>query len=335
MGQRSRVKMISAVLMAGYNNKWEVKRYAKVVAEHYGEKFIETGYKPLREFISIENGKEISKPLIQYTLEKLFESKVISEIVIVGHRMLIQQRLGEFIDRFDKPCRILNQNAQIDENVIERFDIIARKVKHNSVAGNLIKGYAATRAFKDKKPALFVASDSPLTSKGLIDNFVHIVENFRKESAIIFPAMLIPGKRDKLGRHPLKLLNDTEFQLSGSKDGYGRQGFRLSSLMAANPFLFDVNTANTAYSLRKLINPNAQLKLYRITRNLGYPNLYSKYFIRKDLSIKEIENITSAYFKGRMKLVPMLGEEATYDYDGTDLEFRVLSKMLKSTDENK
>ena len=123
-------------------------------------------------------------------------------------------------------------------------------------------------------------------------------------------------------------------QLRGPKDAYGRQGFRLSSLIATNPFLFDVNTANTAYSLRKLINPNAQLKLYRITRNLGYPNLYSKYFIRRDLSIKEIENITSAYFKGRMRIVPMMGEESTYDYDGTDLEFRVLSKMLKSANED-
>ena len=57
--------MVSAILMAGYNNKWEVKRYAKVIAEHYGEKFIETGYKPLREFMSIENDRKISKPLIQ------------------------------------------------------------------------------------------------------------------------------------------------------------------------------------------------------------------------------------------------------------------------------
>jgi hypothetical protein len=324
--------MISAVLMAGYNNKWEVKRYAKVVAEHYGEKFIETGYKPLREFISIENGKEISKPLIQYTLEKLFESKVISEIVIVGHRMLIQQRLGEFIDRFEKPCRILNQNAQIDENVIERFDIMARKVKHNSVAGNVIKGYAATTAFKDKKPALFVASDSPLTSTDFIENFMRRVEEIQNETAIILPAILIRGKRDKFGRHPLKLRNDTEYQISDVTDSAGRQGFRLSSVMAANPYLFNTNTANTAYSLRKLINPNAQLKLFRITRNLGYPNVYSKYFIHRNLSIKEVEQITS---NGRLKLIPMLGEETTYDYDGTDMEFRILNKMLNSTQKQK
>ena len=101
--------------------------------------------------------------------------------------------------------------------------------------------------------------------------------------------------------------------------------------MAVNPFLFDANTTNTAYRIRKLLNPNAQLRLFKITRSLGYPNVYSKYFIRKNLSIKEIEKITSAYFNGRLKIVPMLGEEATYDYDGTDLEFRELTKMLNST----
>ena len=38
--------MTSAIVMAGYNNKREVKKYSRMVAEHYGEKFIEAGYKP-------------------------------------------------------------------------------------------------------------------------------------------------------------------------------------------------------------------------------------------------------------------------------------------------
>jgi hypothetical protein len=317
--------------MAGYNNKWEVKRYAKVVAEHYGEQFIETGYRPLREFITIEDGKQIQKPLIQYSLEKLFESDLVSEIVIVGHQMLLEQRLSKFLEQYRKPYTILNQNSRIPDDAIKRFNILHRKVKYNSVAGNLIKGYAATTAAKEKKHAIFVAADSPLTSKEFIEDFVQLVAKHKQSAALIFPAILIRGKRDKLGRHPLKLVNDSQYQFPFSTDSAGRHGFRLSSLMAANPYFFDVNTANTAYRIRKLLNPNAQLRLFKITRNLGYPNVYSKYFMRKNLSIKEIENITSAYFNGRLKIIPMLGEETTYDYDGTDLEFRVLTKMLNST----
>jgi hypothetical protein len=322
--------MTSAILMAGYKNKMEVKRYSKIVAEHYGEIFIETGYLPLREFKAVINGKEEKKPIIQFTLEKLFASDLIDEVVIVGHQMLLERRLGKFIKKFAKPCRLVNQNSPISPEVIERFSILKRKVKYNSIAGNLIKGYAASNACENKKHALFVASDSPLTSKEFIEQFLMTAQKYQDQTAIIFPAILIETQKDKLQRYPLKLLNDTEFDLPGAKDNYGRQGFRLSSAVSANPHLFDINTANTAYNLRKALNPNVQLRLFKITRSLGYPNVYSKYFIRKDLSIKEVENIVSAFFRGSLKLIPMIGEESTYDYDGTDFEYQMITKMLDS-----
>ena len=322
--------MVSAILMAGYKNKMEVKRYSKIVAEHYGEKFIEAGYRPLREFKAVKDGKEEKKPIIQFTLERLFASDLIDEIIIVGHQMLLEQRLGKFIKKFTKPCRLINQNAPISPEVIERFNIIKRKVKYNTIAGNLIKGYAASSACEHKKHALFAASDSPLTTTEFMGRFLMSAQKYQDQAALFFPAILIDADKDKLERYPLKLKNDTEFDLPGFKDSNDRQGFRLSSLMFANPHLFDINTANTAYSLRKALNPNAQMRLFKITRNLGYPNVYSEYFIRKDLSIKEVENITSVFFNGRLKLIPMAGEESTYDYDGTDFEYRMINKMLQN-----
>ena len=322
--------MISAILMAGYNNKREVKKYSRTVAEHYGEKFIEAGYKPLREFKTVKNGRQESKPLIQYTLERLLKNEFIDEIVIVGHQMLLEQRLGSFIKQFEKPCCIVNQNSKIPDDVIRRFNIIPRKVKYNSIAGNFIKGYAASNACEEKKHALFVASDSPLTTNEFVNRFLKAVQQYQGESAIIVPAILIDDKKDKLGRPPLRLRNDSQFQLTDKKDRYSRQGFRLSSLISANPHRFDVNTVNTAYSLRKWMNPNVQLKVFRVTRGLGYPNAYSKYFLRKDLSVNEMANIVSGFFNGRLELIPMTGEETTYDYDGTDREYRMITKMLKS-----
>ena len=121
--------MNSAILMAGYNNKRTIKKYSKLVAEKYDEKFIETGYKPLREFSTVENGKEIKKPVIQFVLEKLVKSDLINEIIIVGHQMLIEQRLGKFINKIKKPCKIINQNSRIPEDVIDHFDIVSKKVK--------------------------------------------------------------------------------------------------------------------------------------------------------------------------------------------------------------
>ncbi len=322
--------MVSAIVMAGYNNKREVKRYSRIVAEHYGEKFIETGYKPLREFSSVENGRPVSKSLIQYTLEKLFANAFIDDIVIVGHQMLLEQRLGEFIQQFEKPCCIVNQSSKIPDDVMRRFNIVRRKVKYNSIAGNLIKGYAASKACQEKKHALFVASDSPLTTNEFINRFLEVGQQFKGEAAIIIPAILIDEGKDMLGRPPLRLINDSSFRLGGQKDGYGRLGFRLSALIFANPHMFDINTVNTAYNLRKTLNPKVQLNLFKITRGLGYPNVYSKYFLRKDLSIKETANILGAFFNGRLEITPMTGVKATYDYDGTDQEYRMITRMLKS-----
>ncbi len=327
--------MVSAIVMAGYNNKREVKRYSRIVAEHYGEKFIESGYKPLREFSSVENGRQVSKPLIQYTLEKLFANEFIDEIVIVGHQMLLEQRLGDFIQQFDKPCCLVNQSSKIPDDVMRRFNIVRRKVKYNSIAGNLIKGYAASKACHEKKHALFVASDSPLTTNEFVNRFLEVGQQLKDKAAIIIPAILIDEGKDMLGRPPLRLINDSSFKLSDKKDGYGRQGFRLSGLIFANPHMFDINTANTAYNLRKCLNPTVQLKLFQITRNQGYPNVYSKYFLRKDLSIKETANILGAFFNGRLELIPMTGVEATYDYDGTDQEYRMITKVLKANEGNK
>ena len=324
----------SAIVMAGYNNKWAVKKYAKIVAEHYGETFIETGYKPLREFEVVENNRTIKKPLIQFTLEQLFQSEHIGDITIVGHQMLLEQRLSKFLNQSGRPYQIINQNTRLPKNVIKTFHIRPRKVNHNSIAGNMIKGYAASAAYENRQHALFVASDSPLTTCGFINNFLGIAEGFAKDYTIIIPSALIEDKTDFFLRHPARLINDSEFQLSDKKDTYGRQGFRLSSLMYANPFGFDINTANTAYNLRKCLNPAVQIKLFKITRNLGYKNVYSKYFIQKDLSLREVENITSAFFDGRLKIIPVQEVASSFDYDGTDDEYRRLAEILKSSSSN-
>ena len=322
--------MVSAILLAGYSNKRAVKKYSRIVAENYGETFVETGYKPLREFRVVEDGVEVRKPIIQFTLEKLFTIESIDEIIIVGHKMLLEQRLGKFIRGYNKPCRIENQNARIPHHAIERFQIIPKRVKHSSLTGNMIKGYTASNAYNERKHALFVASDSPLTTKDFIESFITTAQDYTQHCAIIFPAVFIEGNLDRLGRKPLKLINDTHFNVSNKNDKHGRQGFRLSSVMSANLHHMNVNTINTAYNLRKMLNPKVQMELFRITHNLGYKNVYSKYFIKKDLSIRECENITSEFFQGKLTLIPMLGEDSTYDYDGTNSEYIGITNMLNN-----
>lgn len=322
--------MTSAILLAGYNNRRAVARYARVVERDYGETFVETGYKPLRRFAATDaSGETVEKPLIQFTLERLLESREVSDIVIVGHRMLLERALGAFVARFDTPCTFVSQNAKLSRRIVELFGIDAREVRHDSLAGNAIKAYTASLAGAEQRHALFVAADSPLTTREFIERALALGRQHEAEHAIIVPAALIEGERDRLGRLPLKLVNDTGLLSSAPADSRGRQGFRLTSLLYANPFALDVNTTNVAYSLRKGLSPSVQLRVLRITRSLGYENIYSKYFIRGDLRVSEVEDIASAFFRGRVKIVPVADVAATYDYDGTDRELRGIGAMLR------
>ena len=320
--------MVSAVLMAGYNNEREVERYRRIVAKHYGERYIEHGYKPLREFKTVIAGRQVSKPLIQYTLEALMGNEAIEEIVIVGHRPLLEERLGELIHSSVKPCRVLHQPDDIDERILRRFNVAPRKLKRGSVTWNLVKGYAETRACALGRHALFVAADAPFTTSGFVNRFLGHLQQHAAAAAIVIPVIVMRGKRDRMGRMPVHLRNDTDYRVSGYQDEHGRQGFRLSSLAAGDLHRFDINVTSVAYSLRKVLNPNVQLRLMNITRQLGYHNLYAKYFLKKDLSLREVEEVASVFFRGRLVLVPMEGIETTYDYDGTDREYRTITEML-------
>jgi hypothetical protein len=323
--------MISVVLMAGYQNKREVKRYSKIVAEHYGESFVETGYRPLREFSTFENNVPVKKPLIQYTLEKLFQMDAVEDITVVGHQMLLEQRLRSFLAKAPKPFKIVNQNIRLSTGIVEQFKIEEKQVKYNSIAANMVKGYWVSNAAKTRRHALFVAADSPLTTAGFVERFIDSSRGLLEKSAIVVPAIFIDGKEDKLGRKPLWLINDSLYPISGYTDPHGRQGFRLSALLMANPFYFDINTVNTAYNLRKFLSPKVQIRLFKITRELGFSNVYAKHFIKKDLSVTDCEKITSQFFRGTLSLLPLEGETASYDYDGTEKEYQIISSMLTGT----
>ena len=321
--------MYSAILLAGYNNKRAVEKYSHIVEEDYGEHFIETGYKPLHEFTVQINGELIKKPLLQFTLEVLADDELIEEIVIVGHINQIKNRLIKYLETMEKPLIYVDQNDEIPESIIKTFTINPKETPKDSIGGNLIKGYSVSRAYKSKIPALFVASDSPMTTKDYINRFIGICKPEMNNCGIFLPTIYTDPVKDKLGRPPLLLINDTNTEIPEKKDKYGRNGFRLSSLIMANPFAIDVDMINVIYSVRKAINPKTQIRIFRICRELGFPRIYNRYFIKKSLTISQSEKICSALFSGTFKAVLMHDIKSTYDFDGTEKEFIEINKMLK------
>ncbi|MBB6482549.1 hypothetical protein [Spirochaeta isovalerica] len=321
--------MISAVLLAGYNNKRAVEQYRRIVESDYGERFIEKGYKPLHEFSVSINGETVSKPLLQFTLEVLLADDQISDIVIVGHKERIEGRLDKVLAGAGKPLRIIDQRDPIPVEAAEALKVNRKETPPQSVGDNVIKGYWASRSGSEKQPALFAASDSPFTSMDFINRFLANCASLSGDPAIVMPAIYTDPVKDNLGRTPLLLINDTEYTIPEKKDRYGRNGFRLSSILYANPFRFDVNMTNVMYSMRKALNPKTQMKIFRIGREVGYPGIYSRYFLKKTLSIRQCEAICTAFFKGPFTSLPMHDIKSTYDFDGTEREYIEISRMLE------
>ena len=319
----------SAILLAGYNNKRAVEKYSRTVTESYHEKYIETGYKPLREFSLHRHGRHISKPLIQFTLEELLGMEQIRDIVIVGNQTLLENRLGPLLENQEKPWKILDQKSLLSESVKERFGLGNRDFPVESIGGNILKAYSACDAAEKKEPALFIASDSPMTDRNFIADFLRESEALQNNSDIILPAVPVGLLRDQMGRRPLLLVNDTEKALSCRADLHGRCGFRLSSLLLCRLDGVDIRRINDVYSMRKALSPKVQLQIFRICRDLGYPGLYRKYFRQKDLSIRECENILSRFVGVKVRALPIEGEKTTYDYDGTRRELKKLTRMLR------
>lgn len=320
--------MNSAILLAGYNNKRAVEKYSHIVEKDYGERYIETGYKPLHEFTVTIDGVHVKKPLLQFTLEVLIQDDLIEDIVIVGHKGQIEHRIGSFLASQKKEIVLIDQNTPLSDEIIEEFKLHPKETPTSSVGGNFIKGYKASRAGKRKEPALFVASDSPMTTLDFINRFLERGEKHMDEAGILLPAVYTNPKKDKLGRPPLLLINDTGEDIPEKKDKFGRNGFRLSSVLLADPHRIDVNMINVMYSLRKALNPRTQMRIFRVGREVGYPRIYNRYFVKKNLSIHQCEAICSAFFKGKFKAIPMHDIRSTYDFDGTEKEFIEISRML-------
>lgn len=321
--------MYSAILLAGYNNKRTVEKYSRIVEQDYGEHFIETGYKPLHEFTVTVNGETVRKPLMQFTLDVLVHDNLIDEIIIVGHIDRIKDRLKSYFETIDKKILFIDQNDEIPENVKSRYNLNSKETPKDSIGGNLIKGYSASKAGKKGTHALFVASDSPLTTLDYINRFLSRCNPYIEENGILLPAVYTDPVRDKLGRPPLLIVNDTDVEIPERTDRFGRNGFRLSSIIMACPGKIDVNMINVMYSVRKALNPKTQLRIFRICREVGFPRIYNRYFIKKNLTLTQSEAICSAFFKGPFKVIPMHDIKSTYDFDGTEKEFIEINRMLK------
>ncbi len=331
--------MVSVVLMAGQQPI--TKEYREMIERDYREHYHykHDSYKPLKEFRARVDRKTFTqKPLIQFTMEKLENADSVDDIVIVGDQEKLEERLDPFIATSRKRYKIINQYEPLEDHVLHEFNVERKNAEQTSICANGLRGYISTEAYKNNDYALFMASDSPGTSTECIDEFIRNAAEYIPGSGIVFPfanMKELPKWRHAFHRKYLFLINDTKHKF---KDGFRtiftkRDGYRISSMLLADPKRLDLNLINTCYSLRKMLSPMVQestmenLKKYP---QFDAPSLLTRYLSGK-LSIKEGAGILSKMLcrdNSKLTILPIRHSDSSIDYDGTIEDEGMIDDLL-------
>jgi hypothetical protein len=337
--------MVSAVLMAGYSKPTE--DYKRLVRDSYGEHFFYEGYKPLKEFRArIDSKNFISKPLIQFTMEKLEGVDSIDDVVVVGDREKLESRLGSFMDQSKKKYIIVEQEGHLSDRVLSEFSADRSNFPESSIAANGLKAYIYSKSYIEHDYALFIASDSPETSTETIGDFIAQAESYAPKSSVIFPLTSkknLPSWRHCIHRKYIFFVNDTEHQFKDKFSTYSsiacnklfrkatRDGFRVSSMMYVDPPRVNIDRINLCYDVRKMFDAEVRAKIHKILKENNAGHIWKKYFISKNLSIRDCEKFCSDFLcreGSKVTVLPLSDVASSFDFDGTEEDQKMLEKDL-------
>jgi hypothetical protein len=326
--------MVSVVLMAGYEPY--SKKHIRMKKKIYKENYAPSGYKPLKMFsVRVDSKTYVQKSLIQLTMEKFETVEKISDIVTVGYKNDLESALDSYISSSKKRYTFVDQSGEIDEYTLKLFGIKRENIREGSIAANGLKAYINTDAFLRREHAFFVACDTPKTSEKTIEYLIDESEKYLKNFSIVFPLVSkkeLPAWRHFVHRKYLFLVNDTEYQLEGrfKTKITERDGFRVSSMMYANPFRIDLNKMNLGYELRNLRSPFILSKVKKLLKQNDLEWAWDKYF-EKDLSVTDAEKAVSQILCKDgfgIKAIPITDVFSSFDYDETDKDEKEMNKIL-------
>jgi hypothetical protein len=340
--------MVSVILMAGYNPISE--EHKRIVRVSYREHPSSECYKPLKEFRTrIDSKNFASKPLIQFTMEKLEGVDSVEDIVVVGDKEKLESRLGDFMDSCKKRYVVVDQKGYLSDRILDEFGADRHNFAEGSIAANGLKAYVCSKSYMDGNYALFMASDSPGTSTKTIDDFLAQAKYYAPDSSVVFPVVSkknMPFWRHAFHRKYIFLVNDdSEHQFDDRFSTFSsiisnkllsksrRDGFRVSSMMYVDPSRVDINRINLCYSLRKMLSPEVRDRIRDVLSENDAGDLWRKYFFSKDLSIKDCEDFGSRVLcrgGSRFTILPIPDFASTYDFDDTREDEKGLNHMLRN-----
>jgi CTP:molybdopterin cytidylyltransferase MocA len=210
----------------------------------------------------------------------------------------------------DRPMIIPIIDALRNSKSIENMVVVGNKelLERNNVNGveimdqgesmieNALKGY---NYFCKKGETLFVPCDIPEITYG-IDEFI---ENAEGDFCLAVTNQKYLKQYDSLVHRPYCWLKN--------EDG-NREGYRISNIVLANPeFIDNHKMIQMAFDLRKALT---HFNIFKIFNSLGWDFPF-KYFIKKNLSLKDVEERFSEKFGCEFKIGETSDPGASLDID--------------------
>jgi hypothetical protein len=322
--------------MAGRKEE-EVEDYKKKTTSRAYRGVFMPGYKQVYELEDWRSGELVYKTYLELAIETAENLEFIDDIVIIGDAERINAKLKDRLKKSPKKLALIDQAENIDDKVLEATKVNKPDVPYMSFCENALKGYSASTSYEKREHALFMFSDTPLLEPGYLTEFTSLAQKHFDSSCIIYPLVNMEREskemKKRLRRKNFYLINDTPY-LTGDGINKGKmkpEGFRVSAYAYANPFHANFERINLAYSLRKFLSYEVQVKLFKTLRKVELGGLFWKYCMLRKLRISDIENAATQLFarEGKVTIIPTEDIKSTYDFDSFQHEHQTLQELLR------
>ena len=285
---------VVAVVLAGGIKKFSFKEFWHQLEDllSYREWYFRRGYKSLKKIKTLRGAGGKPKPMVEYILNTLRNTKEVDRIIVVGPEKEMREKIDPDLLSGDSNIKLIQQKESFGQNV---------KTGYNHAG---------------EKYVLFVASDSPTTREKDVSEFIGICRELYSEYDWIYPIVkesLLKRYYRLFPRPFFKMVPDNIFPNDYIDEEEvredGRVGFRITSMAFANLENFPVERIDEAYNLRKL---------YRKSSRDNLKTIFGKKVIRRyrqGLKMSELEKMLSDYEGLRLKLVGLSGAGTSLDLD--------------------
>ncbi len=285
---------IVAVVLAGGVKTFSFREFWHQLEDlfSYREWYFRRGYKSLKTIKATRGVAGKPRPMVEYILNTLRNTKEIDRIIVVGPEKEMREKIDPDLLSEGSNIKLIQQKESFGHNVKEGYN------------------HAGDKYF------LFVTSDSPTTKEEDVSEFIEICEGLYNEYDLIYPLVkesLLKRYYRSFPRPFFKMVPDNIFPIEyideeeSRKDG--RVGFRITSMAFVNLENFPVERIDEAYNLRKLHRKSSREKV----KTIFGKNLIKKY--RQGLKMSDLEKMLSDYEGLRLKFVGLSGAGTSLDLD--------------------